>query len=140
MLKVLMDAIYVRNECNSGIRDRKWVVEQIHRLASEKNWSPSQIAAIVGYAPQTVRKKLGTLESKPEGGKLNPAALDIMLTLMGTVTHEQRGHLLAAAIATGTSTRLIARITGIPLGTVLYQQRLAKKENTNDARERSAVP
>lgn len=140
MYKALLDAIYVRNECRSGIRPRTWIAEQIDRLAREKNWSPSQIAAIVGYAPQTVRKRIGPLESKPEGGKLDPAALDILLALMGNVNAEQQGNLLTAAIATGTSTRLIARVTGIPLGTVLYRQRLAKKENADEHQGNGAVP
>lgn len=143
MQKALLDAIYVRNQCRSGIRPRKWIVEQIERLADEKNWSPAQIAAIVGYAPQTVRKRLGARESRVEGGKLSPAALDIMLSLMGTVSSDQQANLLEAVIATGTSTRLIARVTGIPLGTVLYRQRVMKKENPDDAhteREHDAVP
>jgi len=139
--QALLDAIYVRNKVNSGMADRQWIVEQIVRLASEEVWTDPQIGAIVGYAPGSVRRQVvranARVGQKPiEGGKLNASALDLMLTLTGDVNKVQQANLLTETIKTGTSTKLIARVTGISLGLVLYQQRKLKKDmNHGFARE-----
>lgn len=129
----LLDAIYVRDQSRSGMAERKWVVSQIVRLASEDMWTDSQIAAIVGYAPGSVRRQVSKAgvrkgRTSPEGGLLNASALDIMLALTGELTKEQRANLLTEAVKTGTSTKLISRVCGVRLGLVLYQQRKLKKE------------
>lgn len=131
--RALVEAIYLRDKSMSGLVGRKWAIEQMKKLASEDVWTDSQIGAILGYAPSSVRKHVAKSEVRrgrksPQGGTLHPSALDIMLHLTGTLTKEQQGNLVVAAIKTGTSTKLISRLCGIPLGSVLYQQRKMKKE------------
>lgn len=128
----LLHAIQVRNQVNSGMVGRSWIQEQVCKLAQENVWTDAQIGAIVNYTPGAVRrivaKRNARTSEPPEGGVLVAPALDIMLALTGKLEKEHRANLLAEAIKTGTSTKLISRVCDIPLGSVLYQQRRLKKE------------
>lgn len=132
----LLDAINVRNEVDKGVRSKEWVEEQAQRLISEGFWSDGQVASIISYSSAwvgKVRRDTGARspEERPGGGTLNRVSLDALLELSSPDSGPIRGTLIRAVISDGTGTRLISRLTGVPLGQVLYQQRKMKKEAEN---------
>lgn len=132
----IVGAIYFRDQCRSGLRDSDWVREGIVRLIEEGFWNDSHIAALAGYARQSV-SKLGRGRERPaqrpRGGTLDPGCLDLILELRAAVLagKEASPGLVASAVKTGTSTRLIARLSGVRIGVVLYQQRRLKDGDGN---------
>lgn len=130
--EVLVDAIAVRDMVASGLQDRSWTRAQIIRLVEAGWWSDGQVAAITGYTRQAVGsicRDAVRPSPAPQGGTLASGALDLLLTLRGATSQgeDPNASLLSTAIATGTSTKLISRLTGIRLGQVLYCQRKMKE-------------
>lgn len=129
----LVRAIAIRGEVDRGTLDKKQVVDRVKALARDGCFSDAQIAAIVRYSrgwvvghTRAVRAASGL--PSPAGGVLERDSLDLLLTLTGDLPEDQRANLLQAVIGMGTGTRLISRLTGVTLGTVLYQQRRMKGE------------
>lgn len=129
----LTHAIDVRNKVEAGTESQEWVRARVLEMVEAGFWNDSQIAAICGYARQTVPKMArGVVRpaERPAGGRLAPKVLDVLLELRGATSQGRKPNpsLLRQAIETGTSTKLIARLSGAPIGVVLYQQRKAKQE------------
>lgn len=134
----IVQAIAVRDKVAEGINTQEWVREQVLQMVEEGFWNDSHIAAITGYARQSVSKmSRGAVRpaERPAGGTLDPRALDVILELRGAVLagRDANAALVQAAIATGTSTKLIARLTGIGIGAVLYQQRKMPAVSENNS-------
>lgn len=127
---VIVEAIGLRDAVKGGKLSRRQIQHRVRELWKGGYWSPSQIGAIVGYTPagvrSIVRDAVGPSE-RPEGGTLDPACLDLLLALYGAQTRQQRQNLLAACIRTGTSTRLIARLSGYPKSTVAHHKTKMKE-------------
>lgn len=124
----ILDAINVRNRVRSGLDGPEWVRQQLIRLVEEGLWSDPQIAALCQYARQSVAKIAAGVErpaQRPMGGALDVGSLDLILELRGAVVRgvDPSPLLIQGVIKTGTSTKLVSRLTGISLGVVLYQQR-----------------
>lgn len=124
-IQILLEAIALRDAVRAGRLSRKEIQQRVHREFTAGHWSRAQIAAIVGYTTQGIGRMLRDAErpaAAPVGGTLHTECLDLALALYGAQTAEQRRNLLDACIRTGTSTRLIARITNRPLSTVTYRK------------------
>ena len=128
-------AIKLRNDVDSRLHGPEFVREQILALVEIGFWNDSQIAEIVGYKRQSVselaeRSKVERLSKPLQAGRLDRRALDAILALQGQAVASTgvSGDLLSEVVATGTGTRLINALTGIPMGKILYQQRKLKKE------------
>lgn len=133
--KRIITAIGVRDRCRSGLVDKAWVNARTHEFIEDGFWSDGQIAAIIGWTRAYVwhqRRKLGKSEghAPAQRGVLVPSSLDILLevsALSGKLTAQQRA-LLGEAVRMGTSTKLIAVLTGLSLGQILYIQRGLKED------------
>lgn len=134
IIKVLA-AVNLRNRCATGLESVDWIKEQAAALVEAGFWNESQIAEICGLTRQAVSTMARRGEAvrpaeRPQGGKLVAGALDAILELQGQVK-SGRGYsreILRRVISTGTSTKLISRLTDIPIGTILYEQRKLKEE------------
>lgn len=130
-VQIIVEAIALRDAVKAGRMSRKDISRRVMREYVAGNWAPSQIAAIVGYTPQGVGYIIrGSVRrgETPAGGTLNADCLDLVLALHGAHTDDQRRNLLDACIRTGTSTRLIARMTGRPLSTITYRKTRMKEQ------------
>lgn len=124
-LQTLLEAIALRDAVRAGRMSRTEIQHRVRQEFVAGNWSRGQIATIVGYTSQGVGSIVSGLQEpqeRPVGGKLDLGALDLALLFYGAQTRDQRRNLLDACIRTGTSTRLLSRITGAPLSTISYRR------------------
>jgi hypothetical protein len=130
-VQILLEAIALRDAVRAGRMSRREIQERVRREFTAGTWSRGQLAAIVGYTEQGVGGIIrGAVRpsQRPVGGHLAVGTLDLALQLRGAVTREQERNLLDTCITLGTSTRLLARMTGRPLSTVAYRKARMKKE------------
>lgn len=130
-IQIIVEAIALRDAVRAGRLSRKEVRARVRREFSAGTWSRGQLASIVGYTEQGVGGIVrGAVRPSPApvGGHLAVESLDLVLTLRGAATDEARRNLLDACIATGTSTRLLARMTGRPLSTITYRKARLKEK------------
>lgn len=124
-VQILVEAIALRNAVREGRMSRQEIRRRVMREFVAGHWSIGQLGTIVGYTSQGISRMVrGAVRPSPApvGGSLHADCLDIALALYGAQTAEQRRNLIDECISTGTSTRLIARITGVPLSTVSYRK------------------
>jgi len=125
-----MEAIVLRNDVRSNQKSKEWIIEQVEKFSEQNFWSPTHIASLTGFSRAFVSHRKSGRRSEVSG-KLDVATLDVILQLTGNLEDPARGTLIRGVVATGTSTKLLSVLTGISLGTILYQQRTMKKEADN---------
>lgn len=130
--QTLVEAIALRDNVRAGRLSRREIQERVRQEFTAGTWSRGQLASIVGYTEQgiggIVRGAVRPSE-RPVGGHLSVGTLDIALRLRGPVTREQERNLLDACIESGTSTRLLARMTGRAQSTIIYRKARLRKES-----------
>lgn len=130
-LQKLIEAISLRDLVADGKLSRREIQERVRAVWLEGNWSPSQLAAIVGYTPAGIRAMLsgapGPAE-RPEGGTLHVETLDLALAFHGAQVPDQQRRLMEACIRTGTSVRLLSRILDRPVSTIGYRKHLLTRK------------
>lgn len=131
----LVLAIHIRDRVAAGTESQSWVRTKVLELVADGFWNDPQIGAICGYSRQQVGKMAREASAvrpseRPAGGRLAPEVLDLLLELRGSTSQGSEPNALKVlkAVRTGTSTRLIARLTGVPIGVILYQQRKDRRE------------
>lgn len=131
-LQKLVEAIALRDSVAAGRLSRQEIRVRVRAVWAEGNWSPSQIAALVGYSPAGIRAMLagapGPTE-RPEGGTLHAETLDLALAFHGALVPDQQRRLMEACIKTGTSVRLLSRILDRPVSTIGYRKHLLTRKD-----------
>lgn len=123
----VIEALALRNAVRSNQKSKDWIIEQIDKMCAENFWNSTHIANFTGFSRSFVSNRKSSGRSKV-AGRLDITTLDVILELTGDVEEPARSTLIRTVIATGTSTTLLSVLTGISLGTILYQQRTMKKE------------
>ncbi len=139
--EVVVKSIWLRDKARSGLLSSKEIRAETVKLAMCSEWNPTQLAAIIGWHRSTLQKWMQEVDRPHEplqGGVVVAAALDLVLSLQGAVANNQEPprSIIRAAVESGFSTKLLAHLTGISLGTILYQQRKLREEKS-DARSGS---
>lgn len=131
--EVVVKSIWLRDAAKGGKLSRKEVRAEVIKLAKCSDWNARQMAAIIGWHRSTLQDMLRDVDrpyQSLQGGTVIAGALDLVLSLQGAVANKQEPprSIIRATVKSGFSTRLLAHLTGIPLGTILYQQRKLREE------------
>jgi len=126
----ILEAIALRNKVAASLMSSTEVEKAVRSLAEGGVWTDVQIAGFIGYSrpyvwkiTHPVRAEVGTADLG--GGRVPSACLDMLLELSavkGALSDANR-NLLSEVIRMGCSTRMIARVTNLRIGQVLYVQR-----------------
>jgi len=115
--EALSQAIWLRDNVYSLDEDK--LIERIMELGSYSIFSSRQLSAIVdGKVPHgKITKLIGKTDKT--GGNLNVGTLDILRNILLTRANDGTDYkLIASAVGMGTSQGMVAKLTGVPQGTI----------------------
>ena len=115
--EALSQAIWLRDNVYDLDEDK--LIERILELGSYSIFSSRQLSAIVdGKVPHgKITKLIGKTDKT--GGNLNVGTLDILRTiLINRADSTTDFRLIADAVGKGTSQGMVAKLTGVPQGTI----------------------
>jgi hypothetical protein len=115
--EALSQAIWLRDNVYNLDEDK--LIERILELGSYSIFSSRQLSAIVdGKVPHGKITKLIGKKDKT-GGNLNVGTLDILRNILLTRANDGTDYkLIASAVGMGTSQGMVAKLTGVPQGTI----------------------
>jgi hypothetical protein len=115
--EALSQAIWLRDNVYNLDEDK--LIERILELGSYSIFSSRQLSAIVdGKVPHgKITKLIGKTDKT--GGNLNVGTLDILRNILLTRADDGTDYkLIASAVGMGTSQGMVAKLTGVPQGTI----------------------
>lgn len=115
--EALSQAIWLRDNVYDLDEDK--LIERILELGSYSIFSSRQLSAIVdGKVPHgKITKLIGKTDKT--GGNLNVGTLDILRNILLTRANDGTDYkLIASAVGMGTSQGMVAKLTGVPQGTI----------------------
>lgn len=115
--QALNEAIWLRDNVYS--LEEAELIERIKALGGYSVFSSRQLSAIVdGKVPHGRITKL-TGKTNKTGGNLNIGTLDILRSiLLSRAGADTDYSLIASAVSMGTSQGMVAKLTGVPQGTI----------------------